>query len=358
MAKSKLTLIVDGNWLMMSRLSVLNNKYEDTEALCHDLKLLLIKSINAVLRNFTDIDNIIFVSDGGSWRKYIDIPKCITSDVFGESIEYKGTRIYDDTLDWDIIFKSFDDFMKLLEDTGLTVSQGYHIEGDDWCWHWSTLLNSQGTNVILWSKDKDLTQLVKTDEKTKCFTVWWNKDNGLVTEKLEFDNNDDLSWMFNYECKDNNDILNRLKTKSCKTDYVVPMEIVVDKIFMGDASDNVFPLALRNSKTEGVNKKFRISRKDLNLQLDITNDEEIKNYLDNLYDLKSYKDRIILKKEDELEHFKYNKTLIWLDKSSYPQEVLEEMQKCKNYNLSKDCSIAESKLQSEDLGVDSIIEDL
>ena len=27
--KSKLTLIVDGNWLLMSRLSVLNNRYKD-----------------------------------------------------------------------------------------------------------------------------------------------------------------------------------------------------------------------------------------------------------------------------------------------------------------------------------------
>ena len=29
MPKSKLTLIVDGNWLLMSRLSVLNNRYVD-----------------------------------------------------------------------------------------------------------------------------------------------------------------------------------------------------------------------------------------------------------------------------------------------------------------------------------------
>lgn len=356
MAKSKLTLIVDGNWLMMSRLSVLNNQYKDDNQLCHDLKLLMIKSINNVLRNFTDIDNIIFISDKGSWRKHLEIPKCMTKEVFGDSIEYKGTRIYDDSLDWDMIFKSFDNFINLLNETGITVSQSPYIEGDDWAWHWSTLLNSQGTNVMIWSKDKDLTQLVKTNITTKCFTVWWNKDNGLVTEKIENDTNDDLSWMFNYECKDNNDVLNRLKTKSCKTEYIVPLEVVVEKIFMGDSSDNVFPLVLRNSKTAGVTKKFRISRKDLNMSIDITNDDEIKSYLNNLYNLQTYKDRAILKKDDEFEHFLYNKRLIWLDESSYPQDILEEMRKHTTYNISKDCSIAESKLQSETLGIDSILE--
>ena len=57
MSKSKLTLIVDGNWLLMSRLSVLNNRFVDELELNQELKLMLIKSINVVLRNFPFIDN-------------------------------------------------------------------------------------------------------------------------------------------------------------------------------------------------------------------------------------------------------------------------------------------------------------
>ena len=60
MPKSKLTLIVDGNWLLMSRLSVLNNRFVDELELNQELKLMLIKSINVVLRNFPFIDNVIF----------------------------------------------------------------------------------------------------------------------------------------------------------------------------------------------------------------------------------------------------------------------------------------------------------
>ena len=38
MPKSKLTLIVDGNWLLMSRLSVLNNRFVDELELNQELK--------------------------------------------------------------------------------------------------------------------------------------------------------------------------------------------------------------------------------------------------------------------------------------------------------------------------------
>ena len=48
-SKSKCTLIIDGNWLLMSRLSVLNNRYKDEKELCKELKLLMVKSINLVL---------------------------------------------------------------------------------------------------------------------------------------------------------------------------------------------------------------------------------------------------------------------------------------------------------------------
>ena len=66
--KSKLTLIVDGNWLLMSRLAVISGRYPDTNELNRELKLLMIRSVNLVLRAFPVIDNIIFVADGGSWR--------------------------------------------------------------------------------------------------------------------------------------------------------------------------------------------------------------------------------------------------------------------------------------------------
>lgn len=356
MSKSKLTLIVDGNWLMMSRLSVINNRYVDLKSSLHDLKLLLIKSINVVLRTFSDIDNIIFVTDGGSWRKYEDIPECLHHDLNGELVEYKGTRVKTDDIDWDMIFGSFDEFVSVLGENGINVCSEHHVEGDDWCWYWSKKLNKNGTNVMLWSKDRDLTQLVHTDPTSKCFTVWWNKDNGVFTEQLNTDETDELTWLFNLESKENDRILTNILNKVHKKTYINPYEIVVDKIFMGDMSDNIFPLLLRRARDINNTKKFRINKKDLKLDIDINDNDAVRDYINSFYSMNNYSSRLINDANDEYEHFLYNKKLVWLNESSYPHEILEQMQKYDITNISKDCSVAESVIQAEAQNMNDLLE--
>jgi 5'-3' exonuclease len=211
MPKSKLTLIVDGNWLLMSRLSVLNNRFADEYELNQELKLMLIKSINKVLRFFPFIDNIIFVADGGSWRNQLEIPKYIYDEISEvQSAEYKGNRVRSDDINWDLLFSSYNDFITTLQSTGITSCQENGIEGDDWCYHWSTLLNSQGTNCIIWTKDNDLKQLVSMNSD-KCFTAWWNESNGLFVEDFP---EDEFNFLFNTEFNVNEDILNKLIYKA------------------------------------------------------------------------------------------------------------------------------------------------
>ena len=181
MPKSKLTLIIDGNWLMMSRLPVLNGRYADDKTLIQEVKLLMIKSINVVLRTFPMVDNIMFVSDGGSWRKDEPVPSYMKDDT-GSDIEYKGNRVQSDEFDWDMIFAEFNNFIEELKSNGVSAFHENGIEGDDWCWYWSRKLNEQGTNVIIWTKDRDITQLVSSD-KNGCFTVVWNKDNGVFMKE-------------------------------------------------------------------------------------------------------------------------------------------------------------------------------
>ena len=101
----ELTLIVDGNWLLMSRLSVLNNRFADEYELNQELKLMLIKSINKVLRFFPFIDNIIFVADGGSWRNQVPMPECRKrEETSGVIVDYKGTRVKSTDINWDLLF--------------------------------------------------------------------------------------------------------------------------------------------------------------------------------------------------------------------------------------------------------------
>ena len=318
MPKSKLTLIVDGNWLLMSRLSVLNNRYADEFELNQELKLMLIKSINVVLRTFPDIDNVIFVADGGSWRNQIPIPECLKDETSeDQSIEYKGNRIKSSDINWDLLFESYGDFIATLQSTGITSCQEAGIEGDDWCYYWSTYLNSQGTNCIIWTKDNDLKQLVAVNAD-KCFTAWWNINNGLFVKEYP---EDDFNFLFNNEFNINEEIFNRVIEKSKEITKINPSEIIIDKIIRGDAGDNIYPIILRKSKNN-TGRLFKVASKDIDYSLDYKDENKVRAYIHNLINSKNYIGRINKSEEDIIEHFKYNRKLVALEQESYPQDIL------------------------------------
>lgn len=344
MPKSKLTLIVDGNWLLMSRLSVMNNRFADDYELNQELKLLMIKSINVVLRNFPDIDNVIFVADGGSWRNDIEIPQFLIDECEknGEPVGYKENRVKSDDINWELLFQSYAEFISNLRECGITACQENNVEGDDWCYHWSTYLNSQGTNCIIWTKDNDLKQLVKIDSN-KCFTVWWNADNGLFTEDFP---EEEFNFLFNNEFNINEELLEHLKNKSIETTKINPKDIVIDKIIRGDKGDNIYPIILRTSKSKS-DRKYRVASKDVDLNLDYKNSTAIHNYINNLINSKNYVGRIDKPITDIETHFNYNRQLIALEKESYPQDILDIFENYHEYTISKDTSIAEDKIQAE-----------
>jgi len=351
MSKSKLTLLIDGNWLLMSRLSVLNKNYIDDYELCQELKLLMIKSINVVLRTFPLIDNIIFCSDGGSWRNKIEIPKCLDYEHNKELVEYKGTRVKSDDINWDVIFMAYEDLMTTLSSVGITISKENNIEGDDWMFHWSKFLNEHETNCIIWTKDNDLKQLINID-KNKCFTVWWEKNSGLfVSDNM---NEDDFNFMFNYEFTNNEQLLNHIIEKASKVTKINPKNIVIEKILKGDSSDNIFPIILRKSKTNSE-KKFKISAKDINYDLNYNNDDEVKNYIHQIINQKNYIGRVEHTEEEIIEHFKYNRTLIALEEKNYPKEILDKMNEYNNYNISKNVYLAESQIRAESNKLNGIL---
>lgn len=383
MSKSKLTLLVDGNWLLMSRLSVLRNKYVDDVELNHQLKLLMIKSINIVLRTFNEIDNIIFVADGGSWRNKIEIPyrAILSTDtihtLFPEmridevndtnikqiieqlqndesslkQIEYKGTRTKSDDFNWDMLFASYEEFMNMLRANGITCCRENGMEGDDWCYHWSKYLNEHGTNVIIWTKDKDLTQLVKMS-KDKNFTIWWNKDSGIIASDTP---EEEMNWLFNTQYTENDNMFQSLVDKSDKITTVNPNAIVVDKILRGDESDNIMPIIMRRSKSNS-DRQFKISPKDIDTTLDYTDDDAVHRYLEHLYANKNYSGRVNKSLDQAFEHFKYNRSLVALNDMYYPRYVKQIMENNIEYNISKDCSGVESQLLAESQGINNILD--
>lgn len=350
--KSKLTLIIDGNWLMMSRLPVLDGRYADDATLLNEVKLLMVKSINIVLRTFPMIDNIMFVSDGGSWRKEIEIPSFLRSD----NIEYKGNRVQSDRYDWDMIFAEFSKFISELKACGVSAFHEPGIEGDDWCWYWSRKLNEQGTNVIIWTKDRDLTQLVTSDDNG-CFTVVWNKDNGVFVAE-----DDDLTkTLLNPLYHQNESILNDILSRSAQKNIVDPNAIRIDKIIRGDKGDNVMPIITKKSKS-GSDKVFRVTTKHLPEKLDINDDDAVGRYVDELLQMKQYKGLVEQTKDQIMEHYHYNTKMVVLDRSSYPQHILDTFSKYDNWmDEHKLCAVidmAEASILAQKNSLKSILDEI
>ena len=342
MPKSKLTLLIDGNWLLMSRLSVLQDRYSDDDKLCKDLKLMMIRSINIVLKQFTEIDNIIFISDGGSWRNKLPIPSFLEE-------EYKGTRHPDESVNWEAVFGAYEDLLVKLRSAGITVCKESNLEGDDWVWYWSTKLNSEGTNVMIWSRDKDLTQLVNVN-KDSCFTVVWTKDSGLITVHTD---EEEMDFFFNEAYSENNQIYHAIIDKAKEVKEINPKAVVIDKIIRGDLGDNILPIILKKSKTD---KTFRVGQKDIDENLDYNSDEAIRAYLTNLLSQKSYKDKVDKPFDNIVEHFYYNRQLVALEKQSYPPEILAIFDDYQTYNLTKDIKEVEYQLIAEANSISSILD--
>lgn len=335
MSKSKLTLVVDGNWVLMSRLSVMQNRFADEHELMKDLKILMTKSINVVLRTIPTIDNIIVVGDGGSWRNWIEVPSFLKKD----DVEYKGNRVKSEDLNWDIVFQGYEEWLQLLSDNGIYVSRERGVEGDDWCAYWSKKLNANGTNCMIWSKDKDLTQLVNQDEKTGIFTVCWNKD--YTTMKLDEKSESDLNFLFSPSYNINEQLLDSITSKTKGMNYINPMNVVIDKIIRGDLGDNVLPIVTKSSNNG--TKTFRVGTKEIDFTLDINSKDDVENYIEHLLAKKSWSGKVHKPVQEIEEHFFYNKRLVYLDKSSYPQEIIEVMEK---YGVPSECNKDLSNVES------------
>jgi hypothetical protein len=323
--KNKCTLIVDGNWLLMSRFSVMGSDFKlgnpeiALKKAQNDLHDLMAKSINIILNRFPIIDNIVLVTDGGSWRKQLPVPTQLSD------ITYKGNRGQAPEHDWKYIYGALTDLSNSCREIGITVANHSSIEGDDWAWYWSRRLNSDGINTIIWTSDCDLKQLVQVDSNTLAFTAWYNDKNGVwFDNELEEKDMSDLDF-FMMPTRIKSPIVESLRTTSRSTNYIIPDSIVMDKIICGDAGDNIKPAArvVRGSKTYKVTSK-------------IWNEIKEELQIENISDFFKYKsmiaDFIVQTKKfsecnvsDIIEMIDYNIKLVWLNESVIPETIIMYM---------------------------------
>lgn len=324
---NKLTLLIDLNWLLISRASVMMNNFKkDLPTIAKqqsqsELEELLAKSICIILSKLPVIDNIVMVADGGSWRKQVSVPKIIENNI------YKGNRLQKDEYDWNYIYGSLNNLVKTAKHEDITVTQYNNIEGDDWIWYWSRRLNNDGINCIIWSSDNDLKQLIQIDSSTGAFTAWYNDKNGLwLHESInegEYDGPDFFMNIHYYS-----ETLEHIKFKIKNINYINPDNIVMSKIICGDAGDNILPV-MRYQKGE---RNYRITEKDWDgIKENFPNMNNVDEFLEqrNCIALlisqhkkfKTYKPNIF-----ELEEmFDYNTKLVWLNEKVIPDTIIQFM---------------------------------
>lgn len=329
---NKLTLICDANWLLLSRFSIMRDRFDIAlpevakERARDELHELMAKSISIVLNRFSIIDNIILVTDGGSWRKQLPVPKAI------ENVTYKGNRTSAKELDWKYIYGALTDLTDCCKELGVTVANHSSIEGDDWVWYWSRRLNAEGTSCIIWSSDNDLKQLIQNDSSTMAFTAWYNDKNGIWLESSMNDEIVDELDFFMSPIKVKSSILESLVQLSKSTSYINPDDIVMEKIICGDAGDNIKSVAkvVSGSKTYKVSNKIWQEIKS-NLNIKSLNEffEQKNNIIKSIAAIKKFIDCNV---NDIDEMFDYNIKLVWLNETIIPETIIMYMNQLE-YNI-------------------------
>lgn len=328
---NKLTLLIDCNWLLISRFSVLskgfemNNSEVAKEQSSEELKELLARSISVILNRFPVIDNIVMAADGGSWRKQLPVPNQLGD------LTYKGNRSQDSKMDWQYIYGALNKILDEARHQGITVSQFNQIEGDDWIWYWSRRLNADGTNCLIWSSDNDLKQLIQIDGSTNAFTAWYNDKNGLWLHNSlkEDDNPIDFFMKLEYFSP----VLENLRARVNDINYIDPNTIINSKVICGDAGDNIMPV-IRYTKG---NRNYRITEKDW---YKIANSYSIETIGDITRQVERIATSILHEDKfaklvnesvigstilDVAEMIDYNIKLVWLHESTIPDTIVQLM---------------------------------
>jgi 5'-3' exonuclease len=222
-------LIVDGNWLLMSRMYSFREKFSlgEPEAARREcrrqLKESMVEAIGFTCSRFERIDRICVVRDRGSWRKVLTVPEGLAP--------YKGNRKRDEETDWANIFGALEDLCDEAAKAGWAVLSYPGAEGDDCVMRARDLCMEAGEDCMIWSTDRDLQQLVKNKGGNVC--LWWNETAGLFREA---EKGGDLRFLIDPEASARQGAVECL---GLEANEIRPGEIVCMKTLSGDKSDNI-----------------------------------------------------------------------------------------------------------------------
>lgn len=254
--------MIDGNYFVYSRLYVMprrkGKKLVDSEKdQGQFIRKLCIDFASEVRKMKPFVDEIVLAVDSKSWRK----------DFYPEA-EYKGTRKTDETVNWDNVYRIYNEFRELLSKQGVIVQQTSGAEADDILFARATELNNQGKNCIVWTGDRDMIQLVDYTQATDGYTLWYyNTKRKLIAfegfqdllNKKTADNlsNDDLLFNLNNDDVKSDGVKTQInewiRTNKVSIEEVDSREFIFKKMLVGDKSDNIpsvvtYTKAMKNGK--------------------------------------------------------------------------------------------------------------
>jgi len=348
----KISLCLDASYLLYKSVFVLKKMKS-----LKDLPDLLNNDLNKIIKSFPYCD-VYFCSDSkdGNWRKQI-------------YKEYKGTREKDESIDWEFVYKTFDNFKETVKKRkNIKFLELPGLEGDDLMAYAIKQGNKKGNSFIIISSDGDLQQLLKYDLNEKWINIQWNykfndqkvylpNNYQLIIEKLANSVNENIFELDNSTefVKFIDDLISRTKSKGVSYE-----EISLTKIVWGDKGDNIPSCAkVKDGKLDsdgrGIGKDGAATVYGLYKEIhpepiDLDSDEFISNLTDVIIYYKKIKDNTA--KDKIIEQLKFNRRLIFLDPKYMPKTTFDNMKKyydsVENRIIEHEIIDWETKLEEDD----------
>ena len=336
-----ISVIIDGNYLFHKTFGVFSgygssnpgeilSKESDRNIFMRKIITDLCYSLNHL-----PIDgHVIFVKDSRSWRKDLEV----------ERAEYKGSREdkKDKKVDWGSFFDLIEDFGNFSQLNGFLYSKAQGAEGDDLLWYWNKKLREAGSNVVIFSGDKDSHQLTSVD--SSGWTICWNansKNNKIVAangwQEKYLDKEQELSvFDISFDTETEQEKIKKL-LGSCSLEEIDPERLIFEKILTGDSKDDV-PSVWAYEKTPG--KLFKLTDSKAK---DIYNHYKSSGWgeqnINEIWDNKEFREWIagfILRSMSSIDstdnrtlamkNYHENAQLVWLSEKVIPADVVDNME--------------------------------
>ncbi len=341
----KYTLVIDGNYFLFRTLFVLPGTFKSDEILgsSDDMAIYMRKlatDLTYQIRLFDGlIDKIVWTVDSRSWRK----------DFYPES-EYKGNRKPNSNLNWDNFSKVSEEFKDILAKRGVCISKVDGAEGDDLIYAWVTESLANEKSIIIFSGDKDLTQLTGLNKNNKAHALCYSPVHKKIYTYPGFS-----TWLNSVDkATDSNDFFESMKVHSNQSNRIKetlksvrdkktleyietnPEEIRFKKVLTGDPGDNVPPAYWKNVKLKtGGERIYGVSDMKANSVYDefikkhgsfnymyFFSDEYLTDIANILIKVVNIKDK---SREEIIRNLRVNINLMILSSQTIPEGIVDEM---------------------------------